>query len=71
MYTLAHTNNITELMFYALIINYLFVLVVRTLYRYRKIQKYHYDYYGVTQKSKLSKLSNNLVEVFNKISTFY
>ena len=71
MYNLTYANNIIEIIFYALIINYLIMWVASSLYRYRKINKYHYDYYGIEKKSVLAKFSNNLVEVSNKIATLF
>lgn len=71
MYNHAGFNNFLQLLFYAAIINYVIIVMVRTIYRYLKIDKYVYDYYNLEKMSILSKLIINLRETLKKINNLY
>ena len=64
-----HSFNLFTLLKIVLPINIVLVILVRTIYRYVVINKYHYDYYDSykQKKSKLFKLSINFYETIKKL----
>lgn len=55
----------------ALVVNYALVVLIRTIYRYRMIDKYCYDYYDLKKKSRLAKSTINLHQTLRKIDNLY
>lgn len=71
LYNSVKFTDTLQLVALALLVNYILIVAIRTIYRYRMIDKYWYDYYDLKKMTRLAKTSINLQETIKKVNNLY